>query len=90
MCLFDDVGRDYSSIQFSANPFQPHFNHAVGAYVHSNREFNDLLSVRAEEAGTTYARVDPGDVPRPTLDDHIFDTQAKTIHDKRIDISDLT
>lgn len=88
-CLFDDVQRDYTTVQFGSSPFKPHFNHAVGAYVTSNREFNDLLSVRGDEAGTTYSRVDPGDIDRPNVDDHIFDTQARTIHDKRINPADL-
>lgn len=69
--------------------FRPHFNHAVGGYVTSSREFDNLLKLKAEQAGTTYTRVDPGDVPQPTHDTEVLDTQAKTIHDKRINPKDL-
>jgi len=82
--------RDYSSVQIGRPAFQPHFNHAVGAYVRSDREFNDLLRSRGDEAQTVYTRVDPGDVPQPTVDDHILDEQAKIIHDKGIDPTCLT
>lgn len=88
-CLNTGVRRDYSSVQIGVTPFQPHFNHAVGAYVSSSRQFNDLLSAASEKAGSSYTRVDPGDVPRPTKDDAIFDTQARTIRDRHINPEDL-
>ena len=88
-CLGRDLGRDYSSVQFGPSAFQPHFNHAVGAYVSSSQEFDDMLKVRSEEAGSTISRIDPGDMPRPTADDGIFDTQARTIREKNIDPASL-
>jgi putative FmdB family regulatory protein len=89
-CLGRDLGRDYSTVQLSVGAFRPHYNHAVGAYVSSSQHFDDLLKVRAEEAGTTFVRTDPGDVPRPTVDDQAFDTQARTIRDRNINPKDLT
>lgn len=88
-CLSNNIGRDFSSVRIGSNTFQPHFNHAVGAYVSSSREFDDMLKIRGEEAGSDYTRIDPGDMPRPTKDDHIFDTQAKTIRDRNINPADL-
>lgn len=67
--------------------FIPHFNHAVGAHVSSDREFNDLLKIRSEEntlrTGTehNYTRIDPGDSPEPTKDTAIFETKAKLLRD---------
>lgn len=84
-----DLRRDYSTVQVGRF-FQPHYNHAVGAYVRSNREFNDLLRSRGDALETVYTRVDPGDVPQPTTDDAILETQARTIRDKRINPAELT
>lgn len=87
--------RDFSSVRFGVSAFQPHFNHAVGAYVNSDREFSDMLKIRAEQntvrtgAEHSYVRVDPGDLPTPTKDDHMFETQAKTIADKGINLADI-
>jgi hypothetical protein len=81
--------RDYSTVQIGQRTFRPHFNHAVGAYVSSDRQFNNLLSLRGEQAGTTFSRVDPGDIPRPTSDDYIFDDQQRTIMDRHINPADL-
>lgn len=89
-CLNMSLKRDYSSVQIGQRAFKPHYNYAVGSYVQTSREFDDLLAFRADEAEATYSRVDPGDVPRPTNEDAIFETQAKTIHDKRINPADLT
>ena len=88
-CLSRDIGRDYSSVRMGLPVFQPHFNHAVGEYVTSPGHFDKLLKMRGEQAGTTYTRIDPGDMPRPTKDDHMFDTQMKTIRDKNINPEDL-
>jgi hypothetical protein len=57
--------------------------------VDSPRQFDDMLKLRGEESGSTYTRVDPGDVPQPTVDDQILETQARTIRDKRINPEDL-
>lgn len=89
-CLSMALRRDYSSVQMGMGGFRPHFNHAVGSYVSSSRDFDEKLKLAGEDAQTTYTRVDPGDVPRPTQDDHIFDTQARTIHDKGINPAELT
>ena len=62
--------------------FQPHFNHSIGQYVTSSRDFDEKLKIASEQNGTTLTRLDPGDQPRPTRDDGIFDTQAKTLRDK--------
>jgi hypothetical protein len=88
-CLNRNIGRDYSSVQFGGGLFKPHFNHAVGSYVSSSRDFDEKLKIKGEEAGTTFGRLDPGDQPRPTVDDHIFDTQMKTIRDNNIDPGSL-
>lgn len=81
--------RDYTSVQFG-RAFVPHFNHSVGAFVSSNREFNDALKARGDEHGTTYTRVDPGDAPTPSRDTEILESQARTIRDKGINPAELT
>lgn len=63
-------------------PFTPHYNHSVGAYISSSREFDDALKHRSEQAGTSFSRIDPGEAPRPQSDDGVFDTQLKTLTDK--------
>jgi hypothetical protein len=88
-CLSMALRRDYSSVQIGTRAFRPHYNHAVGAYVRTDREFNDLLRAKGDEAGSAYTRVDPGDVPGTTQDDYILDAQARTIRDKGIDPSTL-
>lgn len=88
-CLNSNVGRDFTSVQIGQSGFRPHFNHAVGSYVTSSRHFDEQLKIKAEIAGSEFTRVDPGDQPRPTQDDHIFDTQMKTIRDKGIDPASL-
>jgi putative FmdB family regulatory protein len=79
-----------SKRQFHANikaGFIPHFNHAVGAHVTSDRHFSDLLKVRSEQntiaTGTehNYSRVDPGDMPEPSRDSSIFETRDKLLRD---------
>ena len=88
-CLSMALRRDYSSVQMGVGGFRPHFNHAVGHYVSSSREFNEQLKLAGEKAGTAYTRVDPGDMPQPVQDDHILESQARTIHDKKIDPTTL-
>jgi len=88
-CLNMALRRDYSSVQIGTRAFKPHFNHAVGAYVRTDREFDDLLRIRGDKAGSSYTRVDPGDVPTPSADDYILDDQARTIRDKNIDPTTL-
>jgi len=88
-CGSTAVRRDYTSVQIACRPFRPHFNHAVGAYVTSARQFDDLLKTRGDEAGATYTRLDPGDVAPPTDSTDILETQARIIHDTGIDPSSL-
>lgn len=88
-CLSMALRRDYTTVQMGMGSFHPHFNHAVGSFVSSSREFDEKLKLAGETAGTTYTRVDPGDVPAPTRDAEILETQAKTIRDKQINPKDL-
>lgn len=88
-CCSVPTRRYYGSVQLGVSTFKPHFNHAVGEYVSSSRHFDDALKRAGEVAGSEYTRLDPGDQPRPTTDDHIFDTQAKTIRDRGIDPASL-
>lgn len=86
-CVCGELARRwFGSVQIGprgdGNAFQPHFNHAVGKYVHTSAEFDTALKQAGESAGTEYTRVDPGDVPRPTKDDHIFETQLSTLSRK--------
>ena len=76
------MGRDYSSVHFGPGSFTPHFNHSVGAYVRNSRDFDEKLKIAGEKAGSTFTRLEPGEMPRPTKDDAIFETQAKLLHDK--------
>lgn len=77
--------RFYGSVQVGVSAFKPHFNHAVGEHVSSSRQFDEALRRAGDAAGSEYTRIDPGESPRPTEDDHIFDTQMKTITDRKID-----
>lgn len=46
-CNFNGSHRDYS---FNHTPsFQEHFNHSLGRYVNSNREFRDGLKIQSAE-----------------------------------------
>jgi putative FmdB family regulatory protein len=46
-CGFNGSHRDFS---FNHTPsFQEHFNHSLGRYVNSNREFRDGLKLQSEE-----------------------------------------
>lgn len=59
-----------------------HYNFSLGQYVKSDRDFDEKLKIAGETAGTTFSRLDPGDAPRPSTDDGIFDTQMRTLTDK--------
>lgn len=61
---------------------QPHFNQALGCVVKSDRDFDEKLKIAGEAAGSTFSRIDPGDSPRPSTDDEVFDTQMRTLTDK--------
>lgn len=89
-CLSMALRRDYTSVQVGMGAFRPHFNHAVGAYVSSSRQFDDLLKAHSESNGSELTRVDPGDVPTPSHDTEILETQARTIRDKNINPAELT
>lgn len=62
--------------------FQAHFNHSIGQWVTSSRDFDEKLKIVGEQNGSQLTRIDPGDQPRPTTDDGIFDTQARTLREK--------
>lgn len=89
-CLSMALRRDYASVQVGARAFRPHFNHAVGAYVETSRQFDEQLKAHSERHGAAITRVDPGDVSTPSRDTEILETQARTIHDKRINPAELT
>jgi hypothetical protein len=48
-----------------------------------------LLRQRAEAGQSTYTRVDPGDVPAPSTDTEILETQMRTVTDRGINPSTL-
>jgi hypothetical protein len=80
-----ELRRDYSTVQMGGpSAFQPHFNTAVGQHVNNKLEFETALKRGAERAGSEYVPLYPGDSPRPTKDDHIFETQARTLRDRGI------
>jgi predicted RNA-binding Zn-ribbon protein involved in translation (DUF1610 family) len=89
-CLNSSVKRDYTTVQFGVQAFRPHFNHAVGSYVTSSRQFDDILKIRGEQAGSSFSRIDPGDVEQIRSHDDILDTQMRTITDRGINPSSLT
>lgn len=74
-------GRDFSSVSFSRT-FTPHYNYAVGKYVTSSRDFDEKLKIAGEEAGTSYSRVDPGEVQPIQEADDILNTQMSTMSKK--------
>jgi len=82
--------RDYSSVQIGVGAFRPHFNHAVGSYVTTSRDFDEQLKAHSERNGAAITRVDPGDMPTPSHDTEILETQARTIRDKGINPAELT
>lgn len=83
-------GCKLSTLQLSPTPaFAPHFNHAVGKYVTSDRHFRDELSRASERASETLgidhnfeARY-PGDIPAPPHSgaDGVLDTRAKNLQE---------
>ena len=72
--------RDYSNVRFGRPAFQPHFNHAVGQYVSTDREFRDALKRGGEAAESTYEPIYPGDRPAP--DHEIIETSNRVTRDK--------
>lgn len=78
-----ELRRNYATVQLNGRPaFQPHFNHAVGQWVESKSQFESELKRGAEKAGSNeYVPIYPGDIPRPTKDDHVFDDTARKLHD---------
>lgn len=88
-CCSLPTKRYYGSVQLGRSPFKPHFNHAVGAHVSSSREFDEVLKIRGEAAGSDYTRIDPGEAPTPSSDTEIIETQARTIRDRNIDPASL-
>lgn len=89
-CLSMALRRDYTSVQMGMGAFRPHFNHAVGAYVETSKQFDDLLKYHSERNGSQLTRIDPGDAPTPHKDTEILETQARTIRDKNINPAELT
>ena len=82
--------RDYSSVHLGGTPaFQPHFSHTVGRYVSNDREFRDELKRGSDMTGGNHEPVYPGDIARPTKDDHVFEQRAKIIRDRGLNESDL-
>lgn len=89
-CGYATLGRDYSSVNLAPPAFRPHFNHAVGEYVHSSRDLDDAFKIKSEQqsirtgADHNYVRLDPGDVPTPTKDTDILETRNRNVRDKGI------
>ena len=81
--------RYFGSVQLPRNggAFQPHFNHSVGKYVSSARDFTDQLKragdEQSERTGIThsYVPVMPGDVPQPKESTEVFETRNKIVRD---------
>jgi hypothetical protein len=69
----DCFGCKIRMVNLHVPAFRPHFNHAVGRYVSSSRDFDEALARGAEEQNTSYSRLDPGDYESITPDS---DTEA--------------
>jgi predicted nucleic acid-binding Zn ribbon protein len=88
-CVCGGILRRDFMFQKGSTGLTPHFNHAVGAYVRNDREFNDALKRRSDENSATtgmdhsYARLDPGDAPTPPNAAEAVEARAKTIHDSK-------
>ena len=86
-CCGTLMARDYSSVQLAHDAFTPHFNYATGQYVRTKRDFIDALkhgsdaNSRATGIDHNYTPVYPGDVPRPTVADDVFETREKALRD---------
>lgn len=84
--------RDWSRVQFGAQPFKPHWNYATGTYVNNRNEFEDHLKRKAannsDQTGMehSYAPLDPGEIAslEPKTDTAILEDQNRAIHDKGI------
>lgn len=77
--------KNWRAVQLRGAPaFQPHFNHAVGRYVSSSRDFDEALRRGAEEQNTTYNRIDPGDYKsiEPTTHTEALEVSAKVKRDR--------
>jgi hypothetical protein len=78
------MGKNWSSVQLRGAPaFQPHFNHSVGRYVSSSRDFDEALRRGGEDQNTTYQRIDPGDYGSitPHTDTEAIEISARTRRD---------
>lgn len=76
--------KDWGQVQLRGAPaFQPHFNHSVGRFVTSSRDFDEALRRGAEEQNTTYARIDPGDYRsiEPTKETEALELSARIRRD---------
>ena len=82
------TGCRYKTVQVAATPaMQPHFNHAVGDYVTSDRDFREALK-RAGERNSLATGMNheyepryPGDLPEPPHReaDGVLDTRARNL-----------
>jgi hypothetical protein len=84
LCVCGDAMiRDYRSVTLRPPVFRPHWNHAVGRYVETSRDFDEALRRGAEEQNTTYTRIDPGDYESitPSGDTQSIEDQAKAHRD---------
>ncbi|HXA31504.1 MAG TPA: hypothetical protein VNV87_04535 [Acidimicrobiales bacterium] len=74
------------SVSLVIPAFRPHFNHSVGKYVSTSRDFDEALRRGAEEQNSSYSRIDPGDYASltPSTDTEIIETQARNLHDRRV------
>lgn len=86
-----EMKRLYTSVQINASsPFQPHFNHSVGEFVSSRRDFENQLKRKSEQQSErtgidhNYQPVLPGDMPQPKKDDAIFEERNKHVRDKNL------
>jgi hypothetical protein len=92
----DCFGCRVKTVQFRATPaFQPHFNHSVGQFVSTDREYRDALKRCAEDQSARtgidadYQPRYPGDTERPDTTPteklrHDNAVRARTIEPTRI------
>ena len=76
--------KNWACVQLRGAPaFQPHFNHAVGRYVSSSRDFDEALRRGGEDQNTTLTRIDPGDYASitPSTDTEAIETSARIRRD---------
>lgn len=85
-CRNNCFGCKLRTLQFAAAPaMQPHFNHSVGQYINSDREFRDALK-RSSERNSIATGIDhdyqpryPGDTEVPHPGGEAGDALEKTI-----------